>query len=145
MIGPSRCPFCTIEEETSEHLLILCTKVQTLWENLAQLFRQTDKSNDGIKETIVNWRKGRFHCQVINRAWTLSYGFLVWNIWKERNQRIFQDKEQPMNNIWQHSIGNIRETILTKSWSDEDWKTVGIESQIVEALNLKPQMLNQGL
>ena len=50
-----------------------------------------------------------------------------------------------MNNIWQHTIGNIRETILTEKWSDEDWKTVGIEAQILEVLNLKLEMLSHGL
>ena len=49
-----------------------------------------------------------------------------------------------MNNIWQHTMGNIRETILAEKWSDEDWKTVGPEAQILENLNLKPEMLSQG-
>ena len=115
--------------------------VQQIWRSLEQLFRQTDKKNDSTIETIRSWRKGRFHCQVINRAWTLSLGFLLWHIWKERNHRIFQDTEQPLQHIWQRFIDNISETILVESWADEDWQTVGFESQILDYLNLKLQML----
>ena len=50
-----------------------------------------------------------------------------------------------MSTIWQRSKENIRETILTEKWTDEDWKAVGIEAIILEQLNLKPQMLSQGL
>jgi len=145
MIGPSYCVFCQTDNETTEHLLNNCPLVQPIWRNLELLFRQTDKNNDSIVDTINNWRKGRYQCQVINRAWTLSLGFILWNIWKERNQRTFQDIAQPLLHIWQRTIDNIRETILAENWSEEDWQAVGIEAYILQQLNLKPQMLYKGL
>ena len=145
MIGPSRCPFYKSEIESTEHIFNTCPSVQEQWRNLEELFRQMDKNNGSILETIANWRKGRYHCQVINRAWGLSLGFLLWNTWKERNNRVFQNSEQPMQVIWQKSIENMRETILVESWTDEDWQTQGFESQILEYLNLKLQMLHLGL
>ena len=102
-------------------------------------------NNETVTDIIERWGKGKFNCQVLNRAWTLALGFLLWNMWKERNLRVFQNLEQPMITIWQRSKENIRETILTKKWTDEDWKEVGIEAIILEQLNLKPQMLSPGL
>lgn len=38
-------------------------------------------------------------------------------------------------------VENIREKILTYNWAEEEWKTEGIETQIMANLNLKPQMM----
>ena len=54
MIGPSYCAFCHADSETAEHLLNTCPSVQPIWRNLELLFRQTDKNNDTVVETISN-------------------------------------------------------------------------------------------
>ena len=78
---------------------------------------------------------------MINRAWNLSFGFLLWNIWKERNHRIFRGEEKSINQIWQQMLDNIRETILVEKWLEEHWKMEGIETQMLARLNLKPEMM----
>ena len=145
MYGRSRCYLCHVGIETIEHLLNSCPIIETLWRCLKQLFRQTDRDNQNINETIRNWRRGGFKCEVLNRAWRLSIRFLLWNIWKERNHRLFQEEEKPLNQVWQNLIENIRQTILVEKWAAEDWKVEGIEAQMLASLNLKPQMLHQNL
>ena len=141
MYGPSRGYMCHTKNETIEHLLNRCPIVETLWRILEKLFRQADRDNTNINETIKKWRNGAFKCEVLNRAWRLSIGFLLWSIWKERNHRIFRDEEQTMNQIWHKLIENIREIILVERWTEEDWKTKGIETQMLVSLNLKLEIL----
>lgn len=53
---------------------------------------------------------------ILNRAWKLSIGFVLWNIWKEQNCLIFKEDGRANNEIWNQIIQNIRETNLTKRW-----------------------------
>jgi len=61
----------------------------------------------------------------------LSIGFMLWNIWKERNNVIFKEEKRIPVAIWKQTIQNIRETILTERWNDEDWKINQIEERIL--------------
>lgn len=65
----------------------------------------------------------------------------MWMIWKERNRRIFQNKEMSLEQVWDKTMSHIKETILVETWSTEDWKTTLGEEQILHKLNLKQGML----
>lgn len=58
----------------------------------------------------------------MNRARKLSLGFILWNIWKERNCLTFKEDGRAKDEIWNQITHNIRETILTEKWYEEDWK-----------------------
>jgi len=49
--------------------------------------------------------------------------FVIWLLWKERNQRIFRDKNNPLEKIWVKIKEAIRETILAETWEEEEWNT----------------------
>ena len=68
-------------------------------------------------------------------------GFLIWVAWKERNWRTFRDEYRQIEEIWKVVLENIRETVLTEKWHEDDWKANGHEDRILAMLNLKPQML----
>jgi hypothetical protein len=91
-VGPSRCQLCGLHEETMDHLLHLCTFTSTLWNWVAPIFRQTDRDENDITKTLKNWRKNLSENETVNTASTLIPGFLIWDVWKERNNRIFNDK-----------------------------------------------------
>ena len=42
-------------------------------------------------------------------------------IWKERNHRIFREEEKEVTHVWKVIMENIRETVLSEQWADEDW------------------------
>ena len=92
MHGPSLCYMCRKTEESIEHLLNTCEIAEIIWNSNARLFMQTDRDNASINETIIKWRKGGFQRETLNRAWSLSLGFILWGIWKERNHRVFRSE-----------------------------------------------------
>lgn len=70
-------------------------------------------------------------------------GFNVWNIWKERNGRIFQKKISTLEEVWKRTHRQIRESILAEVWTEEDWKTTDEEADILRKLNLEQGMVFQ--
>eukprot|EP00253_Pinus_taeda_P011982 PITA_11982 len=76
------------------------------------------------------------------RAWNLSAPFILWLTWKERNRRIFQNSAKSPKVIWARVSESIRETILVSKWADDDWKANPEEQEILNKLNLKPEMVH---
>lgn len=81
-----------------------------------------------MKLTVENWKSKPYQNAILNRAWNLSIGFILWNIWKERNRLIFKDDDRATNDIWNQTFQNIRETIIIEHWNDEDWKADQIKT-----------------
>lgn len=109
--GPSRCQLCGLQKETMGHLLNLCSGTSTLWNWVASIFNQIDKNENDITETLKNWRKDFSDNQTVNIAWTLIPGFLIWDLWKERNNRIFKDKSSSTQSIMAQILRHLKETV----------------------------------
>lgn len=77
----------------------------------------------------------------MRRAWRLTVGFVIWLVWKERNRRIFQDKNKNPEVIWKRVVSSVREMILAEEWDAEEWKADQNEEQILVKLNLKYEMV----
>jgi len=54
----------------------------------------------------------------------------MWNIWKERNRRIFKDQAMQTEQVWKIIHNNIQETLFTKCWSQEDFPSTPREQAI---------------
>lgn len=118
-----------------------CPIAQQQWEEVRNVFGKSNRDPLDIKQTIFQWGKGQLSSLVVRRAWSLAMGFNIWLIWNERNQRIFQDKENPPEMIWKRTQKLIRETILSNPWEEEDWKTTLEEGRILASLNLEYGMV----
>jgi hypothetical protein len=94
------CPMSQTKE-TLNHLLGNYKFTMQLWDQGATNFRRTDLKKHNVIETIEFWSANPFNNPIINRAWEIFPGFLMWNVWKERNQRIFKDKSLTRNQIWE--------------------------------------------
>lgn len=64
------------------HLLTLFSFTSTLWNWVANIFKQTNKNENDITVTLKNWRKDFSDNETVNSAWALIPGFLIWNVWK---------------------------------------------------------------
>jgi len=62
------------------HLLNLCPFTSTLWNWVASIFRLTDRHEFNITGTLMNRRKDFSENEIINKAWNLVLGFLIWDV-----------------------------------------------------------------
>jgi hypothetical protein len=116
-IGPSICTLCQQQEETMEHLLNSCHYNQWIWDRGSQTMRRSNRNRNSIRDTLENWDSISFHNPILECIWQLLPGFTLWQIWKERNKRIFHSKASPPASTWERIVKLICETIKSKSWT----------------------------
>jgi len=107
-----------------------------------RLFNKPGINSREFNDLIFNWCKETFGCRVIQRAWNLISPFILWTIWKERNRRIFQNSAKKPEVIWDRVVESMRETILVSKWASDDWKANPDEQEILNKINLKPEMVH---
>jgi hypothetical protein len=84
-IGPSRCHLCQAKEETTNHLLDECNYTTKIWDWVASIFLQSNRTCSNINVTINNWNESYSKNEMVNLCWNLMSGMIIWAIWKERN------------------------------------------------------------
>jgi ribonuclease HI len=118
--GPSICTLCGKAEETMNHLLNTCHYTAQVWDQVAIIMRTSDRLRDSVIETLINWRDQPFSSPYLNRVWQLLPGFVLWQVWKERNNRIFRNKANQWSLCWDLCQRNLMETLRLKPWSEAD-------------------------
>jgi hypothetical protein len=137
--GPSMCVLCQSQEETKEHLFNGCSYSQIIWDQGAQIMRRSNQNHGSIRDTIENWDSIIYSNPILNHIWLLLPGFILWQIWKERNKCIFHSKHSPTEATWSSVVKLIRETIQSKNWLPRDKECNREEAHIFQGwkLNLK--------
>ncbi|CAL1393225.1 unnamed protein product [Linum trigynum] len=93
---PNRCALCKQEEESINHIFVSCMFAEELWNILKSFIKVVDsvcRATD-ITDRINSWNKNN---PADPAQWT-SRVFLhafCWNVWLERNARIFNELEAP--------------------------------------------------
>lgn len=96
--GPSWFPLCKQEEEDGDHLFLNCSFVQSCWHQLlAKLQWQTMLPNT-LLELLKSWLSTHRQAMFFY-LWFGSPSILIWELWKELNRHIFQEKELPLQSI----------------------------------------------
>ena len=49
--------------------------------------------------------------ETVNTTWALILGFLIWDVWKEQNNRIFKDKSSSTQSIIAQILKLLKETV----------------------------------
>jgi len=57
----------------------------SLWDSFAFIFHQKDRDKNNICNTLTNWRRDFLDNEVLTIAWALFPSFIVWNVWKDKN------------------------------------------------------------
>eukprot|EP00253_Pinus_taeda_P028947 PITA_28947 len=135
--GPSICHNYFQNEETLQHLLDTCSIANQLWEKVGFRCQKRCKGTGDIIDTIRQWPKSPYDCEILNYLWNIIPGTVLWNIWKERNRHIFKNKSSPIEEIWSRLHGNLRETMLLRSWTKEDLPTTDNEKNILDNWKLQ--------
>jgi ribonuclease HI len=82
--------------------------------------RKSSRNRSCINSTIENWDSISFNNPILNCIWTLLPGFTLWQIWKERNKRIFHSLSCPPEVTWAKIKSLITETVRSKPWTEAD-------------------------
>ncbi|XP_059070959.1 uncharacterized protein LOC131862033 [Cryptomeria japonica] len=112
--GPSICVMCKSNEETINHLLMECPFARQCWNWLCQSLRWVSTPASTLKNWIKSW-------PILNQKslwgslWLIAPSMLLWQIWKERNCRIFEGKENSLEKFLEKIKTNISEVANLKS------------------------------
>ena len=100
MIRPSRCSFCEDATKIINHLLDEFPMASALWEKGEPKFKKKSIHKERSDLTLANWPNQVFKNEILNRAWELFPSFVVWEIWKTQNRKIFKDKIRHTEEVW---------------------------------------------
>ena len=88
---------CRCNGETVEHLLLHCPVVDVLWNWVYQAFGIHWVISGTVADLLFSWWNGLGHHS--SDIWNFVPACLMWTIWKERNQRTFEDAFKADNQI----------------------------------------------
>ena len=107
---PSRCPLCKSQAETGSHIFILCDYAREVWDIITQDINILWCKPDNLRECLQQWNG---LCKTAGRQdhpeWLLPH--FCWGIWKERNNRIFRDREESALILGRKVSKNIKENL----------------------------------
>ena len=85
---------------------------------------------------IAEWPKNVFKNNIVNRMWELLPDFTIWELWKTRNLRIFENKPIRAGEIWALIEAPLKEMITLIHWSQEDFTVEENEIIIIYELGI---------
>jgi hypothetical protein len=94
--GPSRCSLCLGNEENAQHIMLECNFALEVWGEVLSHWSVDTTLPSSIFDLHANWLH-RYPGQLPNNncfkaAWLVLPKITCWQIWLERNSRIFQGK-----------------------------------------------------
>jgi len=113
-----------------------CPLATQLWEKIDQCNRRSGKRQGDIADTIRTWPNHPFHSSLLNSLWNIILGFIYWILWKERNNRVFNNNSRPIETLWLLLKQNIQETLAIRHWQDTDFPDSPQERLIMKSWNL---------
>ncbi|XP_059066304.1 uncharacterized protein LOC131857628 [Cryptomeria japonica] len=128
--GPSRCILCQKHEETADHLLLHCKFSSHCWWHFMGKLKIFGPFPSGLDEWFLQWPEPARKPIFVDAIYILP-SLLIWEIWKERNRRIFQGKEVSLmslcGKIENHLTELLNEVAQSNSlkknlYTDWDWK-----------------------
>lgn len=85
----SRCFMCKEDGEDIDHLIVHCIVARTLWNLLNSIFGTSWVMPRSLKEVFVIWNGFKVR-KSTRDIWKMIPRWILWSIWKERNQRCFE-------------------------------------------------------
>jgi len=115
MEGPSRCPLCLNEEESSIHLLLECSFSKETWQKVLLLSSGDIAIPENFKELFSSWASlSPFALNkkaLLKSAWMWIPKAVCWKIWLERNRRIFREEECSSSRVASKAIAMLGEDL----------------------------------
>jgi hypothetical protein len=113
-IGPSVCPLCLNNEESTEHLLISCEVSQHIWQEVYGLLKiSISWSKMNMSENILQWFLTFPHHRVVPFV-------VLWRIWCYRNKILFEDFSRNEHSLCLRIVSDIKEIPSDYTYSPYD-------------------------
>ena len=94
-----------MDGETGSHLLIHCSLASGVWQSVLRSFGVVWVFPDNIINLLYGWYNyfGKHNSSV----WNLVSLCLMWIIWRERNSRVFEDKDHSQSKLIELFFGTL--------------------------------------
>lgn len=92
------CPFCNVEEETPNHLLLLCNVARKVWDEVMVWWNLVWVSPASIKNLFLFWEGFKFK-NLAKSCWQATFYAVLWTIWLCRNDTVFNNKAWEVDDI----------------------------------------------
>jgi hypothetical protein len=84
---------CKVDGESVDHLFLYCALARELWTMVFSLFGMYWVMSKRIVDVLASW-KGRLGRHKNRYIWEAVPYCVMWCLWRERNARTFEDREQ---------------------------------------------------
>lgn len=109
-VMPSRCPLRKSQTESRNHIFIQCDYAREVWNVTNQEKEILWCRPDNLIDFFRHWKS---LCKIA--GWQDYYDCLFphvcWGIWKERNNKIFRDREELAKILGRKILKNIKENL----------------------------------
>ncbi|XP_056694952.1 uncharacterized protein [Spinacia oleracea] len=113
-INEAQCILCGLCPEDCSHLLIHCPLSWQLWCWWLNLWGIQWSLPSNLRDTFNQWAHPH-HGAFFKKVWLASFFIIIWTIWKERNNRIFQNSSM--------SLPQLQDLVLLRlSWWIKGWE-----------------------
>lgn len=109
------CVLCNIHPESVNHLFMGCTVASELWLWWLSIWGVSWVFPSTLKSLHNQWH-APFRGSIIKKSWQAIFFIILWTIWKERNGRIFENKECSMSQL--KDLILLRLSWWLKGWGD---------------------------
>ncbi|KAM7469441.1 hypothetical protein LguiA_007624 [Lonicera macranthoides] len=100
-LSPSWCIMCKGSYESLDHLMIHCPFVHYIWSNIRREFNLISVFPGSWYDLMIGKWCFRGDKKKTKVLWRCNFMAVLWCVWKERNARIFEDKEENEEKVWQ--------------------------------------------
>ncbi|KAF5457906.1 hypothetical protein F2P56_021979 [Juglans regia] len=107
------CCMCKRGGESVDHLLLHCEVARTIWDAVFNRIDLAWVMPETVMDALACWTSIRGMRQ-IKAVWKMIPNCILWCLWQERNERIFEDKERSIAELkmlffrtlctWAHAV-----------------------------------------
>lgn len=114
-----QCVLCLQEPETAAHLLASCSYAQEIWHLTLCKLNMSTALAAADDDSLVSWwqRSSSSMGKEQAKSWRSILALVWWNLWKERNERIFKNNSSRPCQLFQ----NLRQRIGWMLDASERW------------------------
>ncbi|XP_059077196.1 uncharacterized protein LOC131876295 [Cryptomeria japonica] len=112
--GPSICLLCSCNEECTSHLFFLCPYSRELWHRWWEAWQHGCIHATSLIDFWESLGRPPTKTSFLQVAWSIGPTLILWNLWLERNRRVFCGSNLGISQLWKKILSRLQETISAK-------------------------------